>query len=125
MMLDLAQHCADGPVQIGEIAKRQGISVKYLEQLIIMLKKADFIRSVRGPKGGHVLAKEPQEITVGEIVIALEGEISLSRCIENPEICDRSEACPTRDVWEIATRAMYNELRSFTLWDMIERARRR
>jgi Rrf2 family iron-sulfur cluster assembly transcriptional regulator len=124
MMLDLAEHYADGPVQMGEIAKRQDISVKYLEQLIIPLKKADFIRSVRGPKGGHVLAKEPQEITVGEIVKALEGEISLSRCIENPEICDRSEACPMRDVWEIATRAMYNELRSFTLWDMIKRARR-
>ena len=119
-MIDLAQHYAHGPVQISEIAKRQGISVKYLEQLIIPLKKADFIRSVRGPKGGHMLARQPKDITVGEIVKVLEGETSLSRCIENPEICDRSGACPTRDIWGTATRAMFNQLDSFKLSDMIE-----
>jgi Rrf2 family iron-sulfur cluster assembly transcriptional regulator len=122
MMIDLAQHYAQGPVQIGEIAKRQGISVKYLEQLIIPLKKANFIKSVRGPRGGHILAKLPEDVTVGEIVKVLEGETSLSRCVENPEICDRSEACPTRDIWGTATRAMFNELDSFTLSDVIERS---
>ena len=67
MMLDLAQHYKDGPVQIGQIAKRQDISVKYLEQLIIPLKKVNFIKSTRGPKGGHMLAKSPKEITIGQI----------------------------------------------------------
>ena len=102
MMLDLAQHYDDGPVQIGEIAKRQDISVKYLEQLIIPLKKANYITSVRGPKGGHVLAKSPEEITVGEVVKLLEGGINLSDCLENPDICDRSETCVTRSIWETA-----------------------
>jgi len=118
MMLDLAEHYDDGPVQIGEIAKRQDISVKYLEQLIIPLKKAKYIRSVRGPKGGHMLAKPSEEITVGEIVELLEGGINLSECIENPDICDRSETCLTRGIWETATGAMYRELNALTLSDI-------
>ncbi len=81
MMLDLAQHYDEGPVQIGNVSKRENISVKYLEQLIIPLKKANFIKSVRGPKGGHMLAKPPEAITVGEIVRVLEGGINLSSCI--------------------------------------------
>ena len=124
MMLDLAQHYDDGPVQIGEIAKRQDISVKYLEQLIIPLKKANYIKSVRGPKGGHVLSKPPEEITVGEVVNVLEGGINLSDCIENPDICDRSETCLTRCIWETATRAMSQELNSITLSDMAKGRKR-
>ena len=120
MMLDLAQHYGESPVQIGEIARRQDISVKYLEQLIIPLKKANYIKSVRGPKGGHVLAKPPEEITVGEIVELLEGGINLADCIENPDTCDRSETCLTRGIWETATRAMHQELNSITLSDMVK-----
>ena len=120
MMLDMAQHYDEGPIQIGDIAKRQDISVKYLEQLIIPLKKANYVESVRGPKGGHMLAKSPEKITVGEIVELLEGGINLSRCIENPRICDRSDTCLTRGVWETATRAMYDKLNSITLSKMIK-----
>jgi Rrf2 family transcriptional regulator, iron-sulfur cluster assembly transcription factor len=119
MMLDLAQHYDQGPVQIGDVSKRENISVKYLEQLIIPLKKANFIKSVRGPKGGHLLAKSPEEITVGEIVKILEGEINLSSCIEHPEVCDRTTRCLTRGVWEEATKAMYDKLNSVTLTKMI------
>ncbi len=119
MMLDLAQRYDQGPVQIGEVSKRENISVKYLEQLIIPLKKANFIKSVRGPKGGHMLAKPPEEITVGEIVRILEGEINLSSCIEHPEVCDRTTRCLTRGVWEEATKAMYDKLNSVTLSKMI------
>ena len=118
-MLDLAQHYNESPVQIGEIAKRQDISVKYLEQLIIPLKKANYIKSVRGPKGGHMLAKPPDEITVGEIVNLLEGGINLSDCIENPHVCDRSDTCVTRDIWEVATAAMHQELNAVTLSDLL------
>ena len=124
MMLDLAQHYDDGPVQIGEIAKRQDISVKYLEQLIIPLKKANYIKSLRGPKGGHVLAKPPDRITVGELVELLEGSINLSDCIENPNICDRSETCLTRGIWETATRAMCDKLNTMTLSDLIQKAKK-
>ncbi len=119
MMLDLAQHYDEGPVQIGNVSKRENISVKYLEQLIIPLKKANFIKSVRGPKGGHMLAKPPEAITVGEIVKVLEGGINLSSCIENPEVCDRTSDCLTRDLWEEATKAMYEKLNSATLSKMI------
>ena len=118
-MLDLAQHYDQGPVQIGEVSKRENISVKYLEQLIIPLKKANFIKSLRGPKGGHMLAKPPEEITVGEIVRILEGGINLSSCIEHPEVCDRTTRCLTRGVWEEATKAMYDKLNSVTLSKMI------
>ena len=119
MMLDLAQHYDEGPVQIRNVSKRENISVKYLEQLIIPLKKANFIKSVRGPKGGHMLAKPPEAITIGEIVRVLEGGINLSSCIENPEMCDRTSDCLTRDLWEETTKAMYEKLNSATLSKMI------
>ena len=120
MMLDLARYYDEGPVQIGAIAQHVDVSVKYLEQLIIPLKKAGYVKSVRGPKGGHMLSKAPNEITLGEIVDVLEGGIDLSECIENPRVCDRSKDCLTRGVWEEATRAMHDKLNSITLSEMIE-----
>ena len=122
MMLDLAQHQGEGPVQIGDIAKRQDISVKYLEQLIIPLKKANYIKSIRGPRGGHMLAIPPEKITVGEIVKILEGGIDLSDCIGNPERCHRAEHCVTRDIWAETTDVIYNKLNSVTLAKMIDMA---
>jgi len=119
MMADLAQNYDKGPVRIGEIARRQGISVKYLEQLIIPLKKANFIKSVRGPKGGHMLAKPPEEITVGEVVKVLEGGLDLAGCIENPDECKRSGSCLTKGIWEEATKAMYDKLNSTSLSKML------
>ncbi len=74
----------NGPIHLANVAKRQGISVKYLEQIIIPLKKANYIQSVRGPKGGHILAKPPEEITMGEIVALLEDGASLAACSDNP-----------------------------------------
>jgi len=123
MMLDLAQYDDGAPVHIGDISKRQGISLKYLEQLIIPLKKSGYIRSVRGPKGGHMLAKPPSDITIGEIVRTLEGGISLSDCIENPDVCNRSDTCVTRDIWEVATAAMCDKLDSITLSDLLNKGK--
>jgi Rrf2 family iron-sulfur cluster assembly transcriptional regulator len=120
LMADLAGHFNKGPIQLGEIARRQGISIKYLEQLIIPLKKAKWVKSVRGPKGGHMLAVSPASITVGEIVEVLENGISLTRCIENPEICDRYNACQIRDVWKSATQAMSHKLHSIKLSEIIK-----
>jgi Rrf2 family iron-sulfur cluster assembly transcriptional regulator len=124
MMLDMAQHYDEGPIQIGDMAKRQDVSVKYLEQLIIPLKKANYVKSVRGPKGGHMLAKMPEEITVGEIVNVLEGGIHLTDCIQNPHKCDKSTHCLTRGLWEEATKAMYEKLNSVTLSEMIKGGKR-
>ena len=119
-MIDLAEHYSEGPVSIGSIAERQGISVKYLEQIIVLLKKAGFIKSVRGPKGGHMLATPPEEIKMGEVLAALEDGLDVSGCVHDPEACDRAEDCKARDLWEVATSAMYNELNSLKLSEMIQ-----
>ena len=120
LMVDLAEHYDEGPIQIKDIAKRQDISAKYLEQLIIPLKKTHHIRSIRGPKGGHMLARSPQEITVGEIVKVLEGDISLVHCLKKTGSCNRIDICPTRDIWKNATEAMFNELNAVTLSELIK-----
>ena len=90
LMLDMAQHYQKGPLHLAEVAQRQGISVKYLEQIIIPLKKAHYITSVRGPKGGHLLAKPPEKITVGEIVSLLEEGTQLVDCVGQADVCQRS-----------------------------------
>ena len=122
LLLDMAQRYEQGPIQLGAIAKRQEISVKYLEQLIIPLKRAQYVKSVRGSRGGHMLAKSPDEITVGEVVRLLEGGGRLVDCAENPETCARAAQCLTRRVWKEATRAMYDKLNSFTLSDVLNMA---
>ena len=121
MMLELARRFNQGPVQLGQVAKTENISVKYLEQIIIPLKKAQYIQSVRGPKGGHMLAKRPEDITVGEVVRTLEKDFTLAPCVENPEACERWRDCPTRDIWGAATRAMSETLDEITLGDALER----
>jgi Rrf2 family protein len=123
LMLDLAQHYKEGPLQLGEIAKRQGVSVKYLEQIIIPLKKAHYIESVRGSKGGHMLSKPPEDITVGEIVALLEEGTSLVECVENTGVCERSDICPTRLLWKEACEAMFDRLKAVTLADLVKKAR--
>ena len=119
MMVDLAQHYDDGPVRIGSIAKRQDVSVKYLEQLIIPLKKSGFINSVRGPRGGHMLSRPPDKITIGEIVKVLEGGTGLTGCIEEVDSCERSGDCMMIKVWEEASNAMYETLNSKCLADIV------
>jgi len=123
LLLDMAQHYDQGPIQLGDIAKRQDISVKYLEQIIIPLKKANYVLSVRGPKGGHFLAKPPEDITLGEIVALLEAGASLAECSEHAEVCRRSATCPTRPIWKEAAQAMFDKLAAITLADLAERAR--
>ena len=119
MMADLAEHYDQGPVQIGNIAKRQGISVKYLEQLIIPLKKSGFIKSIRGSKGGHMLSRPPSKITVGEIVKVLEGGVDLTGCVQEKGSCERSGYCLVRKVWQEASEAIYKILYSKYLTDVI------
>jgi Rrf2 family protein len=119
MMLDLAQHYGQGAIQLGEIADRQGISLKYLEQIIRPLKKADYVKSYRGAKGGHMLSKPPDKITVGEVVAVLEGGNTLIRCDENPETCNRVDSCVTRWLWQEAATAFYEKLSTITFTDLI------
>lgn len=119
MILDMAQHDNGKPVQLGDIAKRQNVSVKYLEQIIMPLKEANYINSFRGSKGGHLLSKAPEEITVGEIVALLEGGTSLTQCVNEPEACDRVDNCVTRYLWVEASKAIFNRLSTITFADLV------
>ena len=120
MMLDLAAHHDQGPTPLREIAKRQDLSVKYLEQLIIPLKAAGYIRSVRGAKGGYTLARKPDKISVGQIIKVLEGGLSLVDCVEDPRVCEREKNCPTRDIWLRMSERLMEELSSLTLSDVLD-----
>ena len=120
LMVDLAQHYAQGPVPLTEIAKRQDLSAKYLEQLIILLKGAGLIRSARGRRGGYMLARKPKTISVGEIVEVLEGNLAVVDCVLEPDLCYRSPECPTRDIWVNMTEAIKKLLYSMNLQDILE-----
>jgi len=91
LLVDLARSQEKGPVQISEISNRQNISVKYLEQIIRPLKEAELVTSVRGAKGGHMLAKRPEEITLGQIVRLFEGQTDLVACVSHPENCSMAD----------------------------------
>lgn len=120
LILDMAQHFGKAPIQLGEIARRQQISLKYLEQIIRPLKNANYIKSFRGSKGGHVLTRSPGEITVGEVVALLEGSSYLTHCAIDPERCDRIDMCLTRFVWIEASKAMFDRLNRITFADLLE-----
>jgi len=115
----MAQHQRETPIQLGEIARRQNISLKYLEQIIRPLKRAEYIKSFRGSKGGHMLNKPPEQITVGEVVALLEGGSVLTHCSKNPKICSRSERCPTRYLWMEASDALFARLNQITFADLL------
>ncbi len=123
-MFDLAQHIGEGPVSLKNIADRQGISEHYLEQLISGLRKAGLVKSVRGAQGGYTLAKEPDKITVGDVIRVLEGPIAPVDCVaeEDPEICEKAECCVTRGIWEKVRDSIAQVLDSITLEDMVKDA---
>lgn len=115
MLLDIAENSNGRPVSVSEVSARLGVSVKYLEQLIRPLKRGGYLASVRGPKGGHMLTRSPEEITVGEVVRLLEGGINLTDCVSDGRTCTRSGKCNVRNVWVEATAAMNRILDSITL----------
>ena len=119
ILVDLARHKDQGPIQIGEISKRQDISVKYLEQLIRPLKQAKLVTSVRGPKGGHLLAEKPENISLGQVVRLFEGQSDLVECVSFPEKCSMSDDCQVRLAWRDATQVLYNKLDSTTISDLM------
>jgi Rrf2 family protein len=120
-LLDLAIHQDEAPIALKDVARRQQISVQYLEHLITPLITAGIVRSVRGPKGGVSLAKPPKQIVLSEIFQVLEGSIAPVECIDNPKICSRSESCVTRDIWDEMKKAMSGVLESTTLENLVER----
>lgn len=121
-MIDLADFSEDTPQSIANIAARQSISDSYLEQLMAKLKKAGLITSIRGAQGGYVLAKESNEISVGDILRALEGDLSPVNCsgIKDENGCLGSQACVTRNVWKRIDDSIQNAVDSIYLNELVE-----
>jgi len=124
-MLDLALNSSEGPVLLREIAKRQEVSEKYLEHSITTLRKAGLVRSIRGARGGYVLAKSPSQIRLSEIMEVLEGSMAPVECVDDPQVCRRAQLCVTRDIWAEMKEAIDNILKSITLQDMVEEQNRK
>ena len=120
-MLDIALHCAEGPVPLRAISKRQDITEKYLWHLINPLKSAGLIESTRGAKGGYILAKPLAEISIKEIVRSLEGSLTLVECVEKPGTCLKSQSCVARDLWAEVAEKISQTLEAVTLRDIVER----
>ena len=123
-VLELAQNHGKGPVQLNNIALHQEISVKYLEQLMAMLKSAGIVNSVRGSKGGYILAKPPEQIKLSDCFNCLEGHVVTVECVENDSYCPRVSDCIAREVWATVQKAVMTVLESMTLQSLLEKAKK-
>ncbi|WP_308618931.1 Rrf2 family transcriptional regulator [uncultured Eubacterium sp.] len=122
MMIDLAQNQGDGYVSLKDIANRQEISKKYLEQIVAILNKPDVLRTNRGYQGGYRLAKNANEYTVGDILRLTEGGLAPVSCLDNsPILCDRAENCITLPIWKGLYKVISEYLDSITLQDIIDK----
>lgn len=121
IMIDLAVHAGSGPVRVKDIAGRQDISEKYLEQIIALFNKAGYVKSIRGAQGGYLLTKEPKEYTAGMILRLAEGSIAPVSCLdEAAEECKRRENCVSVILWEKMNKAVNEVVDNTTLQDMLE-----
>ncbi len=120
-MLELALEYGKKPLQIKSIADREDISNKYLEQLIAMLKSSGLVRSVRGPRGGYMLARPPQDILLKDIFVTLEGPILPVECLQHAEYSPHCTDCATRQIWDEIQGAIMGVLQSRTLKDLVDK----
>jgi len=120
-MLELACHYGEGPIELREIAKREDISLKYLEQVIVPLRTAGLVKSARGSKGGYALAKHPSEIYLKDLVETLDGPLNLIECLKDPKVCQKVPYCITRDIWQEVSEAIDGIFHSVTLEEMVHR----
>jgi Rrf2 family protein len=124
-LLDLALHQGEGLILLKDIARRQEVSLPYLEHLITPLIAAGLVKSTRGARGGVLLFKPPSEIKLSEVVELLEGSIAPVDCVNDPKVCHRSASCVTRDVWSELKEAMSQVLDSTTMQDLVERQKQK
>jgi Rrf2 family protein len=124
-LLDLALHQGEGLILLKDIARRQEVSLPYLEHLITPLIAAGLVKSTRGARGGVLLFKPPSEIKLSEVVELLEGSIAPVDCVNDPKVCHRSAFCVTRDVWSELKEAMSQVLDSTTIQDLVERQKQK
>lgn len=120
LMLDLAVYNTGEPISLKDVARRQQISEKYLEQIISLLNKAGFVRSVRGAQGGYMLKKDPAEYTVGMILRLTEGDLAPVSCVGSDSVaCERRQECVTVRIWEQINDAVNQVVDGITLADMV------
>ncbi len=120
-MLELASRYGEGPLELKEIAKKENISLKYLEQVINPLRAGGLVKAVRGSKGGYSLAKSPSEICLYDVIETLEGPLNLVECLNDLKACQKVTSCVTRDIWKEVSDAISKILYSVTLEDMVNR----
>jgi Rrf2 family protein len=126
MLIDLAENQGDGYVSLKDIAARQEISKKYLEQIVAMLNRPNILKTNRGYQGGYRLAKNPSEYTVGDVLRITEGGLAPVSCLEQSPIqCDRADRCPTLYVWQGLDKAINEYLDSVTLQDIVDEKKAR
>ncbi|MCJ7665661.1 MAG: RrF2 family transcriptional regulator [Actinobacteria bacterium] len=123
VMLELALNHGRGLILLRDIAERQEISIGYLEQIIPSLKTAGLVNSTRGAHGGYTLAKIPADITLKEIISALEGPLSLVECINDPKVCEKTDFCVTRDLWNNLGEKIDDFLETITLQHLVDKHR--
>ncbi|MDW7678475.1 MAG: Rrf2 family transcriptional regulator [Bacillota bacterium] len=121
-MYELGLHYGKGPIPLKVIAERQRIPENYLEQLIAILRKAGLVKSVRGAQGGYLMLRPPDEVTVGQVILALEGPLAAAECVGDPHSpkCRLSESCVTRGVWEKISESINTVIDNITLQHMID-----
>lgn len=119
-MSEFARHFGQGPLSLAEVAKSQGISQAYLEQIAIDLRRAGLLHSKRGARGGYYLARAPQTTTAGDVIRALEGSILPVQCMaeEKCSPCSREDACTTRSIWELVRDRLVETLDAISLADL-------
>jgi Rrf2 family protein len=125
LMLDLAVKHGKGPIFLKEVSRSQEISEKYLGQIIMPLKAAGLVKSFRGAHGGYTLQRDPDKITLREIVTTLEGDLNLVECVGSPASCERFAGCVTQQVWCDVARAVSGTLEHITLADLVQRQSQR
>lgn len=119
LMLDLALHENGEPVPLKDIAARQEISLKYLEQIISVLQRSGYVKSIRGPQGGYQLTAPPNTYTAGMILRLTEGDLSPVTCLEDtPNLCPRQDICPTLRLWQELDEAIKSVVDKYTLEDL-------
>jgi len=119
-MLDLTLHGGERPVTLAEISEAQGISLSYLEQLFAGLRAKKLVRGVRGPGGGYYLGRPADEISIADIICAVDEWVEFTRCSGNKD-CQEGKVCLTHNLWEDLSRDIYNFLSDISLQELVER----
>lgn len=120
-LIELAMHNDNGPLKLRIIAEKQGISLKYLEQVMFPLNTNGITKTKKGHNGGYLLARDPKTINLYQIISTVEGPPSPTACVDNPDVCEKHEHCVTRDIWCHLKDVIAKELQDISLADLAYR----